>query len=155
MMDFEREIQDIAETVSNCVAGVGIELHLDGSELWVPVQDVVTCRVLLSGACEGEVTLCCGTAFARELTAKMYEMDESELSSDAVRDALGELTHVIGGNVKALFQGSTKVSLPTMVQGDGKRRSAREVATMRWVRMASREKPFIVTVLSRVSAHIR
>jgi len=155
MMNFEREVREIAEIVSNCVAGVGIELHLEGSELWVPVQDVVTCRVVLSGACDGEVTLCCGASFARELVAKMYEMNEIEISPDTVRDALGELTHVIGGNVKALFRGSTKLSLPTIVEEAGKRRPAREVATMRWVRMASREKPFIVTVLSRMTANIR
>lgn len=151
-MDIEREIREIAETVSNCVAGVGIELQLDGSEPWIPVQDIVTCRVLLSGACEGEVTLSCGAAFARELAAKMCQADVNGLSADAVRAALGELTHVMGSSVKALFPGSTRLSLPTILPGEGKRRPARDVATMRWARLASRDKPFVVTVLVRLTA---
>lgn len=152
-MDVERAVQDIAETVSNCVAGIGLELEVDDSVPGSPVEEVVTCRVTLSGACEGEVIVTSGAGFARELAAKMCEIDAAELSPDAIRDALGELTHVIGGNVKALFRGSTKLSLPSLMLGPASPRSERDAATMRSVRLASREKPFVVTVLARGPAN--
>jgi chemotaxis protein CheX len=42
---------------------------------------------------------------------------ESTPTLDEVRDALGELTNVIGGNVKALFPGPSRISLPTVAVG--------------------------------------
>jgi hypothetical protein len=61
---------------------------------------------------------------------------------------VGELTHVIGGNVKALFQGSTNLSLP-VTDAEPDAASVVPAAGERVVRMVSRQQPFSITLLSR------
>jgi hypothetical protein len=60
------------------------------------------------------------------------------------------LTHVIGGNIKALFHGSTTLSLP---ETDNAREALPDaVARGEFVvRLVSRQKPFVVTVVARRS----
>ena len=51
------------------------------------------------------------------MTAILFDRAEREVSLDDVRDALGEITNMIGGNVKALLPTPSRLSLPTVVEG--------------------------------------
>jgi chemotaxis protein CheX len=73
--------------------------------------------VHISGAWEGEVTVQCPTALARQLAAQMFAMAPEDLSQEEIRDALGEITNVCGGNLKAILPGPSQLSLPSIVSG--------------------------------------
>ena len=70
----------------------------EGDELW-------TGCITLAGAFNGAVTLTCTRGFARRAAGAMFR-DEGP-GDDAARDILGELTSVMGGNIKSLY--STRV----------------------------------------------
>lgn len=70
--------------------------------------------VLISGAWEGAVLLSCSEGFALHAARTMFETDD--LPEEDVFDALGELTNMIGGAVKALLNGETHLSIPTVAR---------------------------------------
>jgi chemotaxis protein CheX len=53
---------------------------------------------------------------ARELAAAMFGIEADDLGDEELVDALGEVTNMIGGNVKALVGGNV-LSLPSVTRG--------------------------------------
>jgi chemotaxis protein CheX len=77
-------------------------------------DDFLTGWVPVSGAWEGCVLLACAPALACAAAARMFGVPAAEVTPDQVRDALGELTNMIGGNVKALLPGANALGLPAV-----------------------------------------
>ncbi len=73
--------------------------------------------VQISGGFSGAIHLICGRSVIRAAAAQMFSVEEKELVDDDLRDALGELTNMVGGNVKTLLPGSESLSLPTVIEG--------------------------------------
>ena len=68
----------------------------------------------ITGAWTGAVAVTCPEEVARKLAAKMFDMPEGDISADELRDALGEVANMCGGNFKALVPHPSKLSLPTV-----------------------------------------
>jgi chemotaxis protein CheX len=49
----------------------------------------------------------------------MFDLEPEAVTLDETRDALGELTNMMGGNLKALLPGPSRLSLPTVVEESG------------------------------------
>ena len=47
----------------------------------------------------------------------MFGMEPDEVSADEVADAVGELTNMVGGNIKSLLPEPSLLSLPTVSRG--------------------------------------
>jgi chemotaxis protein CheX len=73
--------------------------------------------VTFAGQWNGAVTIDCCMELAREAAGKMFEMEPGSVSSDEVRDALGELVNMLAGNVKTVLPDSCNISLPSVTQG--------------------------------------
>ena len=58
-----------------------------------------------------------GAAAQGDVAEAMFAADPGSLSADEVSDALGELTNMVAGNVKALLPESCAISLPTVALG--------------------------------------
>lgn len=120
-MDSARAAELIRDTV------VEVFSTMLGSELEVgePIEDddpfmaaEVVSMVGLQGAICGSLALECGREHARDLTARFLGADGEQIESiDDVRDAVGELVNMIGGNLKtAIGSGDAiELSLPTVV----------------------------------------
>jgi chemotaxis protein CheX len=80
-----------------------------------------TGSVQINGDWNGDVRLHCGHALASEMASAMFGADVDDLAVEEVRDALGELTNMSGGSVKALIPGSCQLGLPTIAEGAGHR----------------------------------
>jgi len=61
----------------------------------------VTACVFLEGDWNGAVTLECTRDQACEFAGRFLQMDPPDTMDDDVRDALGELANMIGGNIKS------------------------------------------------------
>ncbi len=87
----------------------------DAEELW-------TGCICVSGAYNGVVTLGCTRAFAHHAARAMFAVEAGEVSDESARDALAELTNVVGGNIKSLLSEITEstcnLSLPTVSSGE-------------------------------------
>lgn len=154
----EQEIRDIAENVYRCVLGLEVERAADDAPVF-PVQGVddvaagfspdspITGWVRLTGAWEGAVAITCSMKHAERAASAMYAMDPGRASNDQVRDALGEIAHMIGGNIKALLPSPTNLSLPSVVQG---RRfaGASTVPALCSVTFIADQDAFVVSVFS-------
>jgi chemotaxis protein CheX len=79
--------------------------------------DVTVGRVAVTGGWRGWVLLACPTRLARTAAAAMFERPAETLTDDEVADALGELTNMIGGNVKSLLPGPSRLSMPAVTVG--------------------------------------
>lgn len=99
---------------------LGLELDEDGqsSDLVVDSEDgLMTGTVQISGGFTGAVHLVCGRGVIRTAAAQMFSVPEDDLSDEDLRDALGELTNMVGGNIKTLLAGTEYISLPTVIEG--------------------------------------
>jgi chemotaxis protein CheX len=48
----------------------------------------------------------------------MFAAEPGSLSADEVSDALGELTNMIGGNIKSLLPAPSRLSVPSVAEGE-------------------------------------
>jgi chemotaxis protein CheX len=80
-------------------------------------EPFLTGCVSITGAWDGAITLDCSATLARKLAAIMMRQDPEKTTSDDIADALGELTNILGGNVKRLLPGPSKLTLPAVAEG--------------------------------------
>lgn len=114
MQIYEEEIYRITETVWHSI----LDLELARRKETLPEPSVVrflTGYVQITGAWHGAFRLDCSFSLARRLAAIMFHFGARETTMDDIRDALGELTNIAGGNVKGLLPGPCHLSLPVVV----------------------------------------
>jgi chemotaxis protein CheX len=94
----------------------GLMLGLDVGVVACPPRDAgLAGCVPVRGAWEGQVVLSCDPALARLAAARMFGVAAEEVTAEQTSDALGELTNVVGGNLKGLLPGSSSLGLPAVV----------------------------------------
>jgi chemotaxis protein CheX len=74
--------------------------------------------VHLSGAWGGSVLVETSADHAQQAAEAMFAADPGSLSADEVSDALGELTNMVGGNIKGLLPAPSSLSLPSVAGGE-------------------------------------
>ncbi len=95
----------------------------------VPAEDValqptssqgrmLTGCVQFTGDFEGATLVHTTSALARRLASVMFAADEDSLGLEEVQDALGEISNMIAGNIKPLLPGASRISLPSVVEGE-------------------------------------
>ena len=84
---------------------------------WQPTEDRLTSSVYLEGEWNGAVSLVCEWRQAREFAGKFLSMDPPEPVDNDVRDVLGELANMIGGNIKSMMAKDVRLSLPSVIDG--------------------------------------
>ncbi len=84
---------------------------------WYQSADHLTATVQLSGHWNGAAILECNRRQACVFAACFLSMDVPDAVDDDVRDVLGELANMIGGNLKALFASGIHLSIPTVADG--------------------------------------
>lgn len=81
-------------------------------------QRVMAAYVQISGGWNGAVVLTCTAELAATAAATMFSVPPDAVSPRDELDALGELSNIIGGSIKALLPGPSHLSLPTVVGGE-------------------------------------
>ena len=103
-------VQSIADEVWPSLVGDG--------EAFVPVPvappgEVVSAWVDIVGPWTGSVVLTCSPATARSLTENvLMSRPPAVVDDEDVADALGELANVLGGNIKSVLPGESRLGLP-------------------------------------------
>ena len=54
---------------------------------------------------------------AIDATCALFAMEPGEVTDGELADAFGEVTNMIGGNIKGLYDGANQLSLPTVTRG--------------------------------------
>jgi chemotaxis protein CheX len=80
-------------------------------------EDRVTAAVHLAGDWNGAVLLESDRQQACRFAGRFLSMDPPEAMDDVVRDVLGELANMIGGNLKCVLTKGIRLSMPSVVDG--------------------------------------
>ncbi len=97
---------------------VGFDLEPLDLSMDVPViTDKLTGCVQVTGAWQGSVLISASQEAGRSAAAAMFQMELDELSLEEVTDAFGELTNMVGGNLKSLVPQPSSLSTPSVAVG--------------------------------------
>jgi chemotaxis phosphatase CheX-like protein len=95
---------EIAELVEQAVSTLdGLEAHPTAAYQSAPDDQAWTGWVSMGGGFEGAVTLQCPRRLVQRLASAMLAAPPDEISEESARDAFGELTHIVAGNIKSLI----------------------------------------------------
>jgi chemotaxis protein CheX len=106
-------LNEIAEKVWSMVLGLEL-MPVACDPARAEARDFMLGRVTISGTWHGAVTLGCSPALARLAAAAMFGKPAAAAEPDEIRDALGELTNMVGGNFKTLLKGDCRLSVPNV-----------------------------------------
>ncbi len=126
-------VGDITAMIWSSVLGDDEPLVPTTSEL---TGERVTGCVHISGGWAGSVLFSCSQETAERVAGALFGMEQPEVSDSEIVDAIGELTNVVGGTIKSILPGPSKLSLPSVISGTGYSMAipnARQVAEKRLV----------------------
>lgn len=113
----EASLEMLAEIVKSVFLTM-MDLELSSSDkVWHPGGDRLTSFVQLAGDWNGAVLLECSRTQACHFAGRILAMDPPETVDDDVRDVLGELANMIGGNMKCGMTPGVRLSMPTVLDG--------------------------------------
>jgi len=116
-VSIEKVRSDLIEIVRS-VFGTMMSLEVVESGVpWFPSGDRLTATVYLTGEWNGAVLLECDRAAACRFAGRFLAMDPPETVDDVVRDVIGELANMIGGNLKSVLSAGIRLSMPSVVDG--------------------------------------
>jgi len=147
-MQYDEEIYQITETVWNSI--LGLKIGRREQPLPEPPEDrSLSGCVRYTGAWNGAFRLDCSFSLARRIAAIMFGCDAAQTSAEDIRDALGEVTNITGGNVKGLLPRPCRLSLPVVVvNGSGYTLHLRQTQTLTQINLECEQEPFRVSLSS-------
>ena len=110
---------DFAEVVENVFTGMlGFDLVRTHTDHVAAREARYIGTVHITGPWSGSVVVECPESFGRVVAAAMFGSEPEDVTDDELVDVVGELANMTGGNVKALLEGDSTLSLPTVVRGN-------------------------------------
>lgn len=109
------DVSKIVESVFETMMNISVSR---GDASGQPVGDRVTASVFLEGDWNGAVSLECNRTQAYLFAGAFLAMDPPDAMDDDVRDVLGELANIVGGNIKSVIAAETRLSMPSVVEGN-------------------------------------
>jgi CheY-specific phosphatase CheX len=117
MMQIAREdIEVVVEDIWLSTLGLPARpaVSRDDDQLSGPTLDGL---INITGDWQGTVVVQVTAALAARIASVMFRLNETPPTLEDIRDALGEVTNMAGGNIKALVPGTCHLSLPAVVEG--------------------------------------
>lgn len=84
---------------------------------WFAGEDRLTAAVHLAGDWNGVVLLECSRGQACTFAGRFLSEAPPTVVDDVVRDTLGELANMIGGNLKCILSRGIRLSMPSVLEG--------------------------------------
>jgi len=111
---YQSEIAQIVSDVFMTMLGMDIEPTF---EEWELQPGTVTAAIFFAGSWKGAVLVECSEDQACRWTSKLMSIPEPAGTTDDVRDCMGEIVNMVGGNLKSVLPSGVGLSMPTVVQG--------------------------------------
>jgi len=126
-------------------------MSLEVSDCEMPFSsqgDRLTSFVYLTGGWNGAVLFQCNRRQACQFAGRILSMDSPQAVDDDVRDVLGELANMIGGNMKSGMGDGVRLSMPMVMEGNDYDLRACGSQILERLAFHSAEGHFWVTVLA-------
>ncbi len=95
-----------------------IEAYADDAIASSSAKDAFTGCIQISGEWQGAVVIQSSEELAKKFASRLFEVNESEVTEDDLRDAFAEMTNMIGGNIKGQVPCPSFLSLPSVTTGN-------------------------------------
>lgn len=102
----------------------------------------------VNGERETSINIKVDEDLAQHIASMMFGIEPADLSDEEITDALGEITNMLGGSVKAYLTGEASLSLPTVITGTYRVMNPGTVTT-NTVWMTNNDLPILVEILER------
>ncbi|HSR08462.1 MAG TPA: chemotaxis protein CheX [Bryobacteraceae bacterium] len=109
--EIARIVEDVFRTMLRLEAGLTSMLEPAG-------PGALTAAVQFVGEWKGAVLLQCTTWQACQLASRLMPGLQPTRVDEDVRDALGEITNMVGGNLKPMLPPGVALSMPSVVEGN-------------------------------------
>jgi chemotaxis protein CheX len=141
------DITEIAREVWSGMLGLDSEVVPTGTDQGD--GQLFTGTVTVTGAADCLVSIQTSDAGARAYAAAMFGSTAGEVADDEVVDAVGELTNMVGGNIKSLLPEPSRLSLPAVAQGRRQLLHVPGAEVLNQVALSSEGEQVLITVWSR------
>lgn len=112
------DIFRMTQDVWTQMLGIELEMAESGAIKNLAASETVTGCVQITGEFRGAVTVACSVVMARRAACVVFEIENpADASLEDINDVLGELAHMVGGNLKAVLPGPSQLSLPAVISG--------------------------------------
>lgn len=153
MQPLDTAIDDIVGTVWSSMLDIVItpdeSLHALAHE---PLGEHTYAGIVqIAGAWDGAVAVQCSDRMARHAAQHMFHLEHEDISLADLQDALGELTNMTGGNIKALLPEPCTLGLPVVVEGADYRLRLPGASVVRRATYRADGELVVVTMLERVT----
>jgi hypothetical protein len=128
------------------ISTLGFQVDRAASAEFSPLGALTVC-VKITGAWDGEVRLHCSPPLARSIAAAIFQVEADNAGSDETLDALSELIHIVGGNLKALLPQPVTISLPALPDPTDWSQTTPQWQMVHRLTLMSEGHPFVVTLL--------
>ncbi len=119
------------------------------------MSEAITVCVKISGAWDGELRVYCPPQLARLSAAAIFQLDADKLGGSDISDALSELVHIVGGNLKALLPQPVTLSLPTLAGATDWTQTTPQWRTACRLALTCEGHPFLIILLGDLPAAVR
>jgi chemotaxis protein CheX len=113
----KHQILEISQEIWESLLGMEIEASDAAGNAFADSKRTVTGFVNIGGAWEGTILLEVSDTLSQQFAAAMLGISPDEVSDQDVADALGELTNMVGGNIKSLLPAPSNLSIPSVAEG--------------------------------------
>jgi chemotaxis protein CheX len=110
--------QTLQQVVNDVCSGM-LGLHMEPSDDVCEDKDALSAVIKISGGWESLVQVLTPRKTAVAIAASMFAMSEDELTEAEIRDAVGEIVNMVGGNLKGISEGESSLSLPCVGEVSG------------------------------------
>jgi CheY-specific phosphatase CheX len=119
MLVAERDVAALIDEI--WLTTLGLATHRVAPEtVSLPAQtDTLDGIINITGAWQATVALQVPRRLAERVASVMFQLHDTTPALEDMQDAVGELTNMLGGNIKALLPGECHLSLPAVVEGRG------------------------------------
>ena len=108
------EIVQIVQDVFQTMLGMDVE---PSEQEWLASERRVTSVVRLAGDWTGAALIECSLDQAFIFTSRLMPVPQPDTFTGEVRDALGELSNMVGGNLKSLLPHGVTLAMPVVTEG--------------------------------------
>jgi chemotaxis protein CheX len=111
------QVDDITQSVWGTLFDTPLDARAPDDASLSGAKRTITACVQITGPQDSVVTVTCATELGRKIAARFFDIPKDDASLDEVRDAMGEMANMIGGNLKGILPGPSRLSLPAVTEG--------------------------------------
>jgi chemotaxis protein CheX len=112
----EISYDEALEQIAQSVLATMLEIEsFRGDDSTAAEAGEIGSHVAIRGAYDGDVFLHFAPELARASAAAMFKLPPDQVTAEDMRDVATELANMIGGNLKSVLPGPSRLSLPTFI----------------------------------------